>query len=402
MSQLRIYLTTEWQDSASVCAWALLDERAAVGKSGTGNLAAMPHADECFVIVSADQVLCVARTLPRIKARQMETALPFALEEFLLGEAAESHVVPGAKLAGGDTLLFSINKDRLRRFTQACEGASIRLRKVVAEFCLLPVRMGEWSMAWDGQAGFVATGQYAGAVLGRGSEQQPPAALTLQLNHSTTQALRIHYKTNIPAEQRVWPNWLGINLIQDTQDWDWRSASIADGVPNLLWGKFAPPARIQEWWPKLRPALWVLLLVFMVEALGSNLEWWKLAREKNQLERAMDHVYQETFGADSTVVDAPLQMRRSLARARHAAGTSDDADFLNLLDRFAAESATLPGSKVNATRYADGQLDVEVQLTSRSVWDTLQRRLEGQGMHVQVIEVRDSGSAVDVHLRMGA
>jgi general secretion pathway protein L len=406
MSQLRIYLTSEWQDAASVCAWAWLDERGAVRDSGTGNLAAMPRADDCIAIVSAEQVLCVAIALPRIKARQLETALPYALEEFLLGEVTDSHVVPGAKLNSGETLLYSVNKDRLRRFVLACEGAAIRLRYAIPEYSLLPVRTGEWSVAWDGQTGLLGNGQYAGAVLGRGSERQPPAALTLKLNGASPAvspaALRIYYKAGIPADQRAWPQWSGLQLVRDGQIWDWRNALIAADVPNLLWGKFAPPARIQEWWPKLRPALLLLLLLFLVEALGTNLEWMVLSREKQHIQRAMNGVYQDVFGAEAAVVDAPLQMRRSLARARHAAGLSDDADFLPLLDRFAAEFAALPGGRMDGVRYADGRLDVEAHLPSRSAWESLLRRLGEQGLRAQVIDVRDSGSAVDVHFRVGS
>lgn len=402
MSQLRIYLTAEWQDAASACAWALLDEHGVVRDSGTGNLASMPRADECIAIISAEQVLCVAVALPRIKPGQLETALPFALEEFLLGEVADSHVVPGSRLANGETLLYSISKDRLRRFMLACEGASIRLRKAIPEFSLLPVQAGEWSVAWDGLTGFMASEHHAGSVLGHGSEQLPPAALTLKFNNASPAAVRIFFRASVPTDQRAWPQWAGVNLIHGAPDWDWRSVTIEAAVPNLLWGKFAPPARLAEWWPRLRPLLWLLLLLFAMETLGTNLEWWWLAREKQQIQRTMDRLYQETFGTEAMVVDAPLQMRRSLARARHAAGLSDQADFLPLLDRFAAELGALPGSKVDGVRYADGQLDVQAQLPSRSTWDTLQRRLGDQGLRAQVIDVRDSGSAVDVHLRLGA
>lgn len=402
MSQLRIYLTAEWQDAASACAWALLDERGVPGNTGTSNLAGMPHADECVAIVSSEQVLCVARTLPRIKQRQLETALPFALEEFLLGEAVDNHVVPGAKLSGGETLLYSINKDRLRRFISACGDASIRLRKAIPEYGLLPVREGEWSVVWDGQTGFMADGQHAGAVLGQGDAQRMPAALTLKLSSVTPAALRIFFKAGIAAEQRVWPQWAGLNLISNVQDWDWRSAEIGSAVPDLLWGKFAPPLRMQQWLPKVMPVLWLLLLVFMVEAVGTNLEWWWLVREKKHIQHSMDSVYLDTFGAEASVADAPLQMRRSLTRARHAAGLSDAADCLPLLDSLAAEINTLPGSKVNGIRYADGQLDVEAHLLTRRDWEALQRRLDEHGLRTQIIDVRDSGSSVDAHLRLGS
>lgn len=400
MSELRIFISAEWQDAASLCQWVLLDERGGVLGSGTGNIASMPHADECSAIVAADQVLCVPMQLPKIKRRQLETALPFALEEYLLGVEADHHIVPGSKLPNGNTLLYSLNKNWFGRFVSACTTAHLRLGRVVPEYCLLPVQPGEWSLVWNGAEGFLATGWQAGGALGRGSMQHPPATLCLNLNgvREKPSAIRLYFTAQ---EECAWPQWKGlpVDMVGGELSWDWRRVRIAADVPNLLWGKFSPPARIQEWWPKVRPAMLVLLLLLAVELVGNNVQWWLLASEKHRLERTMDSLFQETFGAEVAVVDAPLQMRRSLARLRHTAGLVDDADFTPLLDRFSAELAAFPDSKMNTLHYADGQMDVEVRLSGRSVLDAIQRRLEYQGMHMQVVDVRENAGGVDVHMK---
>ena len=116
---LRIYLTAHWQDAASVCAWALLDDAGNVRESGNGTLASMPHSDDATVIVSAERVLATTAVLPKIKRSKLETALPFALEDALIDEATEAHVTPGAKLADGRTVLYTLNKNWLARFLAA-------------------------------------------------------------------------------------------------------------------------------------------------------------------------------------------------------------------------------------------------------------------------------------------
>jgi len=79
-----------------------------------------------------------------------------------------------------------------------------------------------------------------------------------------------------------------------------------------------------------------------------------LAGEKHQLVSGMTETFRETFGADATIVDAPLQMRRNIARLRHAAGVSDDADFSPLLEKFSGASGSIPGNTLRTLRYDDG------------------------------------------------
>jgi len=356
----------------------------------------MPAADQCVAIVAAAQVLCIAKVLPKIKAGQLEAALPLAIEESLLGDAEVQHVVPGAVTADGKTVLYAVDKARLRLWVEACAAASIRLRRVVPEYCLLPVAPNEWSLAWEGDHGLLAQPFRQGASLGRGDALQPPAALSLywQTAQPVPEAVRVY------ADAGALPQWQDIPLVRGGGRFDWRSAPLTADMPNLLWGKFAPPVRLQEWWPKLQPLFWILLMVLCIEAVGYNLHWWSLAREKQQIRQTMTSVFHETFGGEVEVVDAPLQMQRSLARARHAAGITDDADFLPLLERVAAELATQAGSRVTGLRYTGGQLDVETSLPDRASFGTLQQRLSAQGLRIRILNVKEDGGAVAAVLRI--
>ncbi|HLP97886.1 MAG TPA: type II secretion system protein GspL [Sideroxyarcus sp.] len=397
MSELRIYVSAQWRDAASACPWVLRDAAGAVLESGTTNLAGMPRADECIAVIAADRVLCAPVRLPKIKRSQLETALPYALEDLLLGDAADCHVVPGALQPDGATVLYAIDRHWLTLLANACETAKIRLRKVVPEFSLVPVQPGEWSVAWDGKQGFVATGQGAGGALGCGDMHHFPAALLLRLQTAPLPptVLRLYARAGLPQ----W-HTLPAALIGAERAWDWASAPVAAETPNLLWGKFAPPAKLEEWWPKLRPAFLLLLVLFVVEALGNNVQWWLLASEKRQLERTMDGLFKETFGAEAVIVDAPLQMRRNLARLRHAAGLRDEADFVPLLEMLSTELAAFPGGKVKTLRYTEGQLDVEAFLPGVGALAGLQRRMAGLGMNMQTLDSRETNGGMDVHLKL--
>jgi general secretion pathway protein L len=396
---LRIYLTAHWQDAASSCAWALLDDAGNVRESGSGTLASMPQSDDATVIVSAERVLATTAVLPRIKRSKLETALPFVLEDALIDDVSEAHVTPGAKLPDGRTALYTLNRNWLSRFLAASIAAKVRVRRIVPEFCLLPTRAGEWSLAWDGAQGFLATTHSLGGALDSGDDARAPVGLQLRLQQDAPAALRLFA---LGSEVQA-PNWgIGVPVICEKQSFDWRKADIPGDAPNLLWGKFAPPPRISEFWPWLRPALMAALLLFGVEVVVSNLEWALLAHEKRQLMSGMTETFQETFGADAAIVDAPLQMRRNVARLRHAAGVSDDADFSPLLEKFSGALGSVPGSNLRTLRYGDGKLDVEMTLASAAALDTLQQRIAETGLLAQVMDTQDAGGAMTVQLRMSA
>jgi len=396
MSQLRIYIKHDWQDASSLCDWALLDATGAITSSGSGELASMPIADECVAVVTASQVLCLAKTLPKIRSSQLEVALPLAIEESMLGDADDQHVVPGVTRSDGATVLYAMDKVRLRRFVEACAGATIRLRHVVPEYCLLSVGADEWSMAWDGENGFLAMPFAQGLSLGNGDGGLAPAVFSLQWQAS----LVLPSKVKVFTTSDKMPQWPGIPLVRADETFDWRTASLMSDTPDLLWGKFKPPIRLQEWWPQVRPLFWIIVIALCIEALGHNLQWWSLAHEKQDIKQSMNAVFQETFGNEVEVMDASLQMQRNLARARHAVGVSDEADFLPLLERVSAELAVQIGSQVKGLRYAEGQLDIEVRASGRADVDALARRLSEQGLSVQVLDVSESGEGVEAHLRI--
>ena len=396
---LRIYLTARWQDAASVCAWALLDDAGNMRESGNGTLASMPQNDNAIVIVAAESVLATTAILPKIKRGKLETALPFALEELLIDEATGAHVTAGAKLPDGRTVLYTLDKSWLARFLAASATSRIRVRRVVPEFCLLPAHAGEWSVAWDGARGFLATADNLGGALDSGDAARAPVALQLRLQNDAPAALRLFaLGSDVPA-----PNWgIKVPVICENQSFDWRKAPVPGDAPNLLWGKFAPPPRISEAWPWLRPALMAALLLFGVEVTVSNLEWALLANEKHALVGGMTETFRETFGADATIVDAPLQMRRNVARLRHAAGVIDDADFTPLLQKFSGAAGTVPGITLRTLRYEDGKLDIEMALSNSAALDKLQQRIAETGLQAHVVDTHTSGSGLNIQLRVSA
>lgn len=408
MNTLRIYFSGQWRDHASPCPWVLCDESGAVLQSGNDPLAALPKGHECIAITAPDRVLCVAAKLPPGARRRWQAALPFAAEEHTLGDPEDTHAVPGLPLADGRTALAIVDKPWLGRVVGACRTAKLPLRRMIPETLLPPCTPDSWALVWDGASGFLRTGGAAGMALDNGDAVTPPLALRLSLNAARKNSLstapgkiEVRFPQQIPDAQRNLPQWgdLAVTLVAGPA-WDWRRAPIPDGAPNLLWGEFAPRFRVGEHWQKWRPLALILLAALGVEMAGANTEWALLSSEKKSLAREMERSFRTTFGEDSAVVNAPLQMRRNLAELRHTAGLPDNGDFLSLLDAAAPPLAALPAGSVRALHYEAGRLDLDLSLRHSDDLRGLRQQLQARGLVVRAGDTRATGNGVEVRLAL--
>ncbi|MBI3903320.1 MAG: hypothetical protein HY306_10355 [Nitrosomonadales bacterium] len=401
MSILRIYFSENWRDSTSPCPWALCDDSGALLQSGNDPLAALPRGHECIAIAAPDRVLSIAAKLPPGSRRRWQAALPFVAEEYTLPDPEDNHVIPGPLLADGRIMLAVMDKPWLKRITEACRAANLSVRRMVAETFLPALAPETWVLVWDGNSGFLRTASSSGMALDQGDTHTAPLALRLSLDAAATrpQKIELRFAQHVAEALRTLPQWNELPVtLSAGATWDWRYAPIPDDALNLLWGDFAPRARIREHWPQLRPALLILLAALGVEAAGANLEWFSLASEKKMLAQDMERSFRSAFGNNGVLVNAPLQMQRNLAELRHSAGLPDDGDFLPLLDAAAPALAALPQGSVHALHYEAGRLDVDLKLARSDDFRALQQRLQGKGIAVLMGDIHDAGNGAEARL----
>ena len=387
MNLLRIYFSSSWQDSASPCAWALCDASGAVLEQGVAPLSALPKADEAAAIIAAPRVTCVNVKSPKQSRRRWEAALPFVAEEFTLTDPEDNHVVPCASQPDGTRNLLIYDKRWLGNIFAACQATQINLRRAVPEMLLATLPANSWALIWNGHEGFVRTGLNQGSTLDFFTLENTPVLFKLSLADKP-RAIEIRYSSEIKYSLPSWPE---ISLTQG-KVWDWKREPLEPSTANLLWGEFAPKTHLGEQLVKFRPLLILVLLALTIEAVGSNLQWLKLAQEKRQLVQQIERDFHQAFGESSALVNPTLQMQRNLAALRHSTGLSDDSDFLPLLDNAASGLATIPANNIKGMHYEAGLLDVDMQLTNSAELNALQQKLRSRGLLVRASAPQELGA----------
>lgn len=86
--------------------------------------------------------------------------------------------------------------------------------------------------------------------------------------------------------------------------------------------------------------------VILINALGLNIEWWRLKHEANSLRAGMTQTFKATYPKEPVTADQVGQMRGKIAQAQHAAGQPSSDDFTALTAVFGEEWANvMQGSK---------------------------------------------------------
>lgn len=425
---LHLYLPATWPAQTAAASWAVFNDQGTCLQQGHSEPRHWPAASRTEVILTGEQCLLTRLNLPRTTRARTPEALTYALEEQLLGEAAEEHVVLGGALNDAWThdaaarpavnseltAVWLIRQSRLRGLLQALQALNIQPQRLYSELQLLPLPAdGGWTLYLKpaSEASLLRTGDEQGGSLDRPLAadtplEEPPLELQLALDQARAETSAC----NPPPSIDVWssagqapietslPHWqsrLAIKL-NYRGEFRWqdqlrtqarRKSGARQGLPrNLLTAEFSPASAPGQGWSNLRPALNLAALILTLYTLFSLGHWGWLHHEQQEIRQQMQRIFRAAQPQAQAVVDPVLQMQRLHDQARREHGQLTASDFLPLLER---TSAQFPAqTRLQQLNYEDGRLEIQLQLTSLETLGRLQRRLEQAGLQVVIRDQR--------------
>ena len=154
---LRLYLPASWPSQQTRCEWQLLDTHGHSLQSGHSEPRHWPQAQQCEVVLSADQCLLISLKLPKAARARSAEVIGYALEEQLLGDVANEHFVLGKSTAAADSKadknnegnesresraevpVWVISKNRLQALLSTLQALGHAPRRMISELQLLPI-----------------------------------------------------------------------------------------------------------------------------------------------------------------------------------------------------------------------------------------------------------------------
>lgn len=331
------------------------------------------------LVVPAEACSAFAVMLPTRKARWLNQALAYAVEELLAENVDELHLTHGDALEDGRRRVIAIRRRQLADWLADLEALGLTIVAIHVDADLLPRDgtqllfigerallggAGEARLAFDSSQWPSLAGQCAPPVHGHGTVVTAPAPL-----------------------QDYEP--LG-------NPWRFLAAGRA-GALNLAQGSFAVRAAgtgLGPW----KPVAGVLVLVLLVQLVFNLVQAWTLDSQAEDYAQASRALYSELFPEDRRIVNLRAQFDQHLGQRGGAT-----SGFMSLLDQVA--QALADGMPVSITQLdyneARGDLALQVRAGDFATLEQLRQRLSEIGGNVQLGSASRDGDSVSARVVMG-
>lgn len=342
---------------------------------GAPPAAALAEAGEVVALVPAEDVLLLeARVAARNRA-QLLKALPYAVEDQVLGAVEDLHFAATPMAAGETVGVAVVARERLSEWQARLGAAGVRADVLLPETLALPpgqalvdgarvlVRLAPWSAFAcdaDQRDDWLAQAQAAGLA--------PPA----RIEAGDDDALSL------------------------------LAAGLGAPSLNLLDGEFAAShrqARGLRWWR--RAAVLAALALGLAFALRGA-ETWRLSRAIGQVDAASRATLQAAFpelgAAELERASPEALMRGRLDRLR---GGSAGGGLMALLGRIAPTLGSTTRIELRGLEYRNGVLELGLRAPDVAALDQMRERLAATpGLRVEVTAANPVENGVDGRLRI--
>jgi general secretion pathway protein L len=417
--RLDLVLPRGWPESGSPVYWRW--HRRNNSQSGqAGTLSQIPEAARsartCVWTPAGDSILTSA-TLPTRSPRKIAQALPFALEDRLLGDPETLHFSYRVESDGSLSVAVTA-RERLRQWTDQLALAGIHPETLCPATLLVPWALDCWSLAFAEGEVLVRTGSASGFVApfslptpptASGGVTADSAKATLpppllvaaleeatQIQKSPDSLVVFNAPTNFPA--KTWGELLKVPVrIEQASVWD--KLDDPSAPLNLLQGQFEQHSQISSSLRPYFPAA-AMLLILILGNVGIDLsDWWKLRRQHQEYTREMTNLLKTSFPEIKTILDPAAQMQRSIDSLQ-AHGGRQDRDLLPLLSKTATALRADTRVRLRGLRYAEHSLTLELSWPAEGSPDTVKAAFATAGLQVEVLNLEPRASEMDGRIRL--
>jgi len=401
---LSLRLPAGWPESGLSVSWWWRGTDATTHHGQVAHLSELPvntRVGRIYVWTPAAETMLTQATLPTRSRAKIAQALPYALEDQLLGEPESLHFAYRPQ-ADGSLAVAVTARERLESWMKALQAAALAPTALCPATLALPWDGHGWSLAFDGDEAIVRTGLWSGFTSILPPDRNVPEGLILALrearaNDSAPQTLSIH---NPPSGIDI-AHWSAVLELpvhsREGEFWAQRPGAAAF---SLLQREFSPVDQLRQTLHVLRPA-GVIILVWLALGFVFNVgQWWRLTHVQRAQRQEMLALFKRSFPDARTVVDPALQMERNLAALQSGSGQPGPGDLLRLLVQAAPVIQSNPAVRVRSLQYADASVTFDLSVPDYQAMEALRNALAARGLLAEVVNANSHDGTVDGRIRI--
>lgn len=401
---LELCLPRHWPDCDTEIKWCLRANDEIKDSGETNDLTKLADIRKNARVVAwipASETLLTTATVPTKNRNKILRALPYALEDQLIGEPEAQHYIY-YPTSNHVLDVAVISRQAIERWLKLLVDAGLAPTLLAPANLGLPLHDNAWTLLHTDTEVWVRTNQFSGFVVPANKDLSVPV-LSAALKESDSKECMPEKLVVINAEERFEPDKFSDIAKLDIEEKNcsiWDALNPANCQLNLLQGDFTPAKEANPAITRLRPAF-IMLALWVIASTSANIwEWVSLNRAHEQTRSEMIRLFKQTFPEAKTIVDPALQMKRKMEELQSGSGAFASNDFLVLLSAATPAMQGTPTNKLRSLKYDDSGLVLSVGLPDYQSMESLKNRLEAVDLAVEVLSANSGSSGVESRLRL--
>jgi general secretion pathway protein L len=365
----------------------------ALGRDGrvlAGPQAGWPgeRAEQVWVVVPGEDVLLLRAPRVARQRRQLEQAVPFAIEEQLVAPVEQQHVALSQAAAGADLAVAVVAQARMEAWLAALRGAGLEPDRLVADVDLLPWAEGRPTVLVDGSRALLRWSE-SGALAGNLEE----IGAWLSLPGVLPAGAPLHW-IGPPAAA---PAGVALEREEAGAPLRWFAARLAQAQPiELLQGRHAARRGRDSARSLWRWAAALGLAALLGALLHVAFERAQLEARHAEQRAEMEQLLLRAVPGTTRVVDPKAQLAAEFARLGRGGG----GGALPLLARIAPSIAGSGRFTLDGIEFRGDTLELVVRGPDVATLDGLREALAGLSLQVELTSANPGAGGVEGRLRI--
>lgn len=377
-------------------AWATLNGKPAEWTHGSWERLlplALARGQELVLLIPSREVLLTQTSVNTRNQRQLQQAIPFALEDSIADDLENQHIVWQTQTGTSLVDVAVIRRARLREWVDALHGHQLRALAILPDLFALPWETDTTTLWQQGDNIWVRTGELSGYASTR-------PALPLLLDNMTT-GKTAPVRLRLYSDQATtWAADPRFDLINETQAEQLLPTSLQPALKlNLLNGlQDENRAQLRQHWQRWRLAAGLAAVAALLGLGIYAFDSYRLQQQLDALDTQNLQLFAELFPEASNVDPRGLKSRLASELARIGSKSTDTGTDSPLpqLASFAEAMTSTGGLTVEDIRAQTGTLTINLQAQNQQAIETLRDTLEkslGNPVELQSSRTADSVKA---------
>ncbi|MDX1571613.1 MAG: type II secretion system protein GspL [Xanthomonadales bacterium] len=349
-------------------------------------------AEAVRLLVPGEDVLVTEVSLVARQRSKLLQALPYAVEDQLIGEIDSYHFALGPELGKDRYLVAAVARQTLDAWLEPFLAANLRVTAVIPDTLAVAATAGTLVVVFDEERALLRAGP-GDAFAASGADE-----ISTLIELAETDRVAVYGQ--VPARVRQDSDWEthepetpALPLLMQTLD---RAVSV-----DLRQGDYAESEANDE--HPLGVWRWVAVLAVLAILLETGIHAAGYLQQKSRqeaLQAEAERLLTSTFPQIQRVVDPRLQMAQALDELRR--GRSGESSGVLYLLRLAGPAlAAERAIALQTLTYRGGTLTVEVEADELSQIEALRQRLESGALQARIESATTRDDQVRARLRIG-